>query len=75
MERKGTIPPIPDVFKDIRYIDMLNELLTAFGRIQGASKGSILAHNGTEFVILAPPGGDGLVLTSDSAEATGMKWA
>ncbi len=42
MERKGSIPLIPDVFKDIQYIDMLNELLTAFGRIKSATSGQAL---------------------------------
>lgn len=40
----------------------------------GTSKGDVIVHNGTDHVRLAV-GTDGHVLTADSAEAAGVKWA
>jgi hypothetical protein len=38
------------------------------------TKGDLIAHNGTDNVRL-PVGGNGQVLTADSAESSGVKWA
>lgn len=48
-DRKGTIPLQPDVFQNVQYIDMINDLLTSFGRIKNATNGQYLIHDGTEF--------------------------
>ena len=42
-ELRGTIPLIPNVFENIQYIDILNDLLTAFGKIKNATNGQVPA--------------------------------
>lgn len=41
--------------------------------LPSGTKGTILVHNGTDWVTL-PPGNDGAVLYCDSTTATGLKW-
>lgn len=47
-ELKGTIPLIPNVFENVQYLDLLNELLTSFGRIKNATSGQVLAYDASE---------------------------
>lgn len=41
----------------------------------GGVKSNLIAHDGTDYIVVPVPAGDGQVLTSDTLEATGIKWA
>lgn len=75
MNRKGSIPPMPGWYNNPDVTDLLNNLIVAIGDLHEATKGCILVHNGTEFIVLDAPASNGQVLTADDTTASGVKWA
>lgn len=81
MERKGLIPNLPDWFTMPGVVDMLNEFMGAFGRIQTATDGQVLTYDSTVKEYLPETPATGLTafskkigsFTIDTSTATGTQ--
>lgn len=73
ISRKGTIPVMQNWHESLQNVEIINELLSAFGRIQNSTTNQVMKFDGTEFVPVNCPAIKIGTFTRDEATATGTQ--